>query len=116
VVFGSEKFHQYAYGREVTVQTDHKPLEAIIQKPLHMALKRLQRLLRSLVYDITLTYRPRQQMQLADTLSRAYLPHTDTTNVEAEVQDINMIEDLHLAAARLENIQTHTASGDNLQV
>lgn len=55
-------------------------------------------------------------MQLADTLSRAYLPHTDTTNVEAEVQDIDMIEDLHLAAARLENIQTHTASGDTLQV
>ena len=55
-------------------------------------------------------------MQLADTLSRAYLPRTDTTNVEVEVQDVNMIEDLHLAPARLENIKTHTASGDSLQV
>jgi len=37
VAFGLGKFHQYTYGRKVTVQTDHKPLEAIVKKPLHMA-------------------------------------------------------------------------------
>ena len=26
VLFGLEKFHQYTYGRKVTIQTDHKPL------------------------------------------------------------------------------------------
>lgn len=75
VVFGLEKFHQYTYGWKVTVQTDHKPLEANVKKPLHMALKRLQRLLlRLLVYEVTLTYRFGRQVQLADTLSIAYLP------------------------------------------
>ena len=65
VVFGLEKFHQYTYGRKVTVQTDHKPLEAIVNKPLQMAPKRLQRLLlRFLVYDVILTYRCGRQMQL----------------------------------------------------
>ena len=39
VVFGLEKFHQYTHGQKVKVQTDHKLLEAIIKKPLHMALK-----------------------------------------------------------------------------
>ena len=29
-VFGLEKFHQYTYGRRVTVQTDHKPPESIV--------------------------------------------------------------------------------------
>ena len=29
VVFSFNKFHQYVYGTEVTVESDHKPLEAI---------------------------------------------------------------------------------------
>ena len=29
VIYGLEKFHQYVYGRHVTVQRDHKPLEII---------------------------------------------------------------------------------------
>ena len=117
MVFGLEKFHQYTYGRKVTVQTDHKPLEAIVKKPLHMAPKRLQRLLlRLLVYDVILTYRCGRQMQLADTLSRAYLPLTDATPFEMEVQSVNMVQDLPLAAARLDDVQAHTAKDDTLQV
>ena len=33
VVFALDKFEQYAYGRPVTVESDHKPLEAIAKKP-----------------------------------------------------------------------------------
>lgn len=74
VVFGLEKFHQYTYGQRVTVQTDHQPLESIVVRPLHVVPKRLQHLLlRLLVYDVSLTYRSGRKMQLADTLSRAYL-------------------------------------------
>ena len=51
VVFGLEKFHQYTYGRPVTVQSDHKPLEVIVKKPVFKAPKRLL-LLRLLVYLI----------------------------------------------------------------
>ena len=32
IVFGLERFHHYAYGRHVTVETDHKPLESITHK------------------------------------------------------------------------------------
>ena len=42
VVFGLEKFHLYTYGRQVNVQSDHKPLEIIATKPLHRTPKRLQ--------------------------------------------------------------------------
>ena len=34
VLYGLERFDQYAYGRAVTVQNDHKPLAAILRKPL----------------------------------------------------------------------------------
>ena len=33
VVYGLEKFHTYTYDREVTVESDHKPLEVIFKKP-----------------------------------------------------------------------------------
>ena len=55
-------------------------------------------------------------MQLADISGRAYLSHTDTTPLEAEVQNIIMVQDLLRAAARLEDIQTHTAMDDRLHV
>ena len=82
-----------------------------------MAPKRLQRLLlRLLVYDVILTYRCGRQMQLADTLSRAYLPLTDATPFEMEVQSVNMVQDLPLAAARLDDVQAHTVKDDTLKV
>ena len=41
-VFGCTKFHDYIYGLpNVTVETDHKPLESILTKPLHAAPARL---------------------------------------------------------------------------
>lgn len=74
-VFASQKFEQYAYGRPVTIETDHKPLEAIVQKPLRNAPKRLQgMLLKVQKFDMTVVDKPGPQMYLADTLSRAYMP------------------------------------------
>ena len=58
VVYGLEKFHTYTYGRRVTVESDHKPLEVMVKKPLHLAPKRLQRmLLRVQANSINLGYR-----------------------------------------------------------
>ncbi|XP_014673255.1 PREDICTED: uncharacterized protein LOC106813592 [Priapulus caudatus] len=74
VVFGLERFHHYTYGRQVTVQSNHKPLE----KSLHSAPKRLQRmLLRLQRYTYTVMYHPGKSMYLADTLSRAFLVDKD---------------------------------------
>ena len=42
VLFGLERFNQYTYGRPVKVENDHKPLAAILRKPLSQAPKRLQ--------------------------------------------------------------------------
>ena len=41
-VYGLEKFHQYTYGRHLTVVTDHKPLVAISKKSLSKSPKSLQ--------------------------------------------------------------------------
>ena len=74
VLFGLERFHQYTYGRDVTVQSDHKPLEAIVRKSLGNFPPRLQRmLLRLQKYNFTLEYRPGKDLTVPDMLSRASL-------------------------------------------
>ena len=74
IVFGCEKFNQYIYGKHVDRETNHKPLEAIIEKSLSQVPVRIQRLLLRLQrYDVTLTYKPGKELYIADTLSRAYL-------------------------------------------
>ena len=46
VVFGCTKFHDYIYGvPNIEVESDHKPLEAILRKPLHQAPLRLQKMI-----------------------------------------------------------------------
>jgi len=42
IVFSKEKFNQYTYGRHVKIQSDYKPLETILKKPLACALRRQQ--------------------------------------------------------------------------
>ena len=44
-VFASHKFHDFIYGRKVTIETDDKPLINIVKKPLNAAPARPQRML-----------------------------------------------------------------------
>ena len=73
ILFALEKFHTYVYGRQVTVETDHKPLISIFKKTLTSAPRRLQRmLLRLQNYTFDLIFKPGTEVIVADTLSRAY--------------------------------------------
>ncbi|XP_033756200.1 uncharacterized protein K02A2.6-like [Pecten maximus] len=77
IAFGCTRFHQFVYGRSVTVESDHKPLQSIFRKPLMLAPPRLQRILLTLQkYDLNVTYKPGKEMLIADHLSRAYLPES----------------------------------------
>ena len=70
IVFSLERFHHYTFGRKTIVNTDHKPLETIVKKPLCKAPKRIQGM-RLLQYDIVVKYTKGKEMHIADTLSRA---------------------------------------------
>jgi hypothetical protein len=55
IVFGCKRFHQYVYGKTITIETDHKPLENIFRKRLSQAPSRLQKMLMQVQeYDINL--------------------------------------------------------------
>ena len=71
IVHGLEIFHCYAYDRHVTVETDHKPLEALFKKHLLSAPSRIARMmLRIQKYDVDIKYVPGKDIPLADALSR----------------------------------------------
>ena len=78
------------YGKEVKVESDHKPLESITKKPLSAAPPRLQRMLLQLQrYTFTLVYKPGKDItlaNLADTLSRAYInDKPESTDLEEDL-------------------------------
>ena len=74
VLYDLERFDQYAYSRAVTVQNDHKPLVAILRKPLSMVPKRLQDIMmRFNRYDVHFVFVKGTSLHIADTLSRAHL-------------------------------------------
>lgn len=75
ILSACHRFHHYIYGREVIIQTDHKPLVSIIDKNLHdINSVRLQRIrIKLLKYRLRLVYVPGKDMHVADTLSRAFL-------------------------------------------
>lgn len=72
VQYGLQKFHLYTYGRKVLIQTDHKPLLSIINKPMEKITPRMQRMILKLMrYDFALKYVSGKELYVADALSRA---------------------------------------------
>ena len=71
VVWAMEKFHYFLYASHFILETDHKPLEAILSKSQNQATSRLQRILiRTFPYHFTICYIPGVTNHLADCLSR----------------------------------------------
>ena len=102
VVFGLERFDQYMYGREVIIQYNHKPLAAILQKPLSQSPKRLQSMiLRIRRYDIKFQYLEGKKLVLADTLSRAALKTTSTLTT---VHHMNALKHIPISDMRLDEL------------
>ena len=85
-VFACKRFHQYVYGKTITVESDHKSLEAILKKPLSQAPSRLQKMLMQLqAYDINLVYKKGSEMYIADALSRAFPPEIIPEQFEEDI-------------------------------
>ncbi|XP_061190306.1 uncharacterized protein LOC133198195 [Saccostrea echinata] len=94
--------------------SDHKPLEIILRKPLHIAPKRLQRmLLRLQKYTIHLAYHPGKEMFLADTLSRAYLRNNEQTGT-LEEETKHLARFLPVIKDRIQELRQETQADKTL--
>ena len=113
VTFALKKFHQYTFGRHTIVNSDHRPLEAILKKPLDSAPKRLQgMILNAQQYDFNLVYKPGKEMHIADLLSRAHLKMQET----AEFDYINAIDYIPIRSERITRMKRATLADETLQI
>lgn len=116
IIFSLEQFHQYTYRCHVKIQSNHKPLESILQKPLACAPRRLQgMMLRLQNYDYEVQYEHGENLHLAGTLSRAYLL-TTAHPTGAEFEHINTTAFLPVSTSRLQEIQQATESDKALRI
>ena len=114
LVYACERFHQYTFGRQITVLTDHRPLEAIMKKELGKCPKRLQNMLMRLqAYDATVLYHP-GKMFLADTLSRAYIHGVNQEWVDDE-DDVKEAEYIPVTERRLLELRSATKEDRSMQ-
>ena len=90
VVFGCERFHNFLFGQDFIVESNHKPLESIHLKHLSSAPARLRRmLLRLQPYAMVIKYKPGREVAVADALSRLPVEDTDAIpNLEAQIHDV----------------------------
>ena len=109
VVYGSDWFNQYVYGRRYIIESDHKLLQSIFQRNIDKAPPRIQcLLLRLQCYDIDLTFTPGCDIPVPDTLSRAHLPNSDIEDESLEYQVHLLINNLLMSQPKLKEIRpTH---------
>ena len=113
VVFGLENFDQYMYGRKVIIENDHKPLAAILKKPLSQAPKRPQAPILQLDrYDVDFHYVEGSKLFIADTLSRAYLDVPDT---HVRVMKGNALKGESVSDERINEVREATADDESMQ-
>lgn len=111
------RFDQYIIGRSIVVHSDHKPLQAIIKKPLLAAPKRLQRMLLALQrYSIQIVFVPGTQMYVADLLSRLHLQTGNQLEFDEifEIEQIDLTEDAPISDERLSSILRATLADEDM--
>ena len=82
------KSDQLLFGKpDITVHSDHTPLEIIFKRPLASAPRLQNRMLTLQRYTFRVEYRNGSTLQLADTLSRAPLRDVHVYRVEYEIDN-----------------------------
>ncbi|KRX18868.1 Uncharacterized protein T07_3375, partial [Trichinella nelsoni] len=94
VIAGVKKFHEYLYGRQFTIITDHKPLLGLFvpkkETPQILSPRMLRWSILLNAYDYSINYRPGKEIANADALSR--FPKQSTENNDSHNSVILLLE------------------------
>ena len=120
IVFGCSRFHQYVYGKKIRVETEHKPLEVILNKPLSQAPTRLQKMMMQLqAYDIEVIYKKGKEMHVADALSRAYSEEIVEEQFDRDIEQEKCIHSMskkaYVTDRRLQEIAKENKVDNSIQ-
>ena len=89
IVFALERLNHYTFGRTITVQSDHQPLQSIWKKSIVSTSPRLQRLLLRLAhYDINIEFLCGKENVIADALSRVCPLQSSNSKIKESNTDV----------------------------
>ena len=115
VAWVMEKFHHFLYGNEYILETDQKPLEAILLKSLNQATPRLQRILiRTFPYHFKVRYIPGLTNHVADCLSRLGFQKDSISLPKLHINQIT--SQLKARSDSLHNLRLATQDDDKLVI
>ena len=115
VAWAMEKFHHFLYRNEFTLETDQKPLEAILSKSLNQVTPRLQRILtRTFPYNFKIRYIPGATNHVADCLSRLGVQKDSISLPKLHVHQVT--SQLKAREDSLHSIRLITQADDNLAI
>ena len=119
IVFTLERLNHYTFGRTITVQSDHQPLQSIWKKSIVSTSPGLQRLLLRLAhYDLNIEFLRGKENVIADALSRVC--PLQSTNPRAIDSNIDVIPVHHITQSapvnktRLQELRLATQSDPTL--
>lgn len=117
IVYGAQNFYQFIYGRPTLVESDNKPLQYILNKPLHQAPLRLQKMMLTLQrYDLKIKYLPGVEPSVADALNRSCLPETTETLIpDLEVNEVHLSKHLPITPEKYAEFQQATVDDPVMQ-
>ena len=112
LVYGVQKFHQYLYGRQFVLVTDHKPLTTILGHKRGippLAAARLQRWALILsAYSYSIEFRPTKQHANADGLSRLPLGNCHEASLDCIAIDAFTIGQIQALPVTTDQVKTAT--------
>ena len=116
VVLSFTRFYTYAYGRKVTGYNDHKPLAAVLKRPVGENPIRLQIMLcRIMGYDLDFKYIKGKDLLIADALSRSHTTNHTRSQSEKEIETIGLVIQDQSVTSHLKEIAEETAKDNVLQ-
>ena len=116
-IWGMEKFHYFLYGKEFTLETDHKPLVSIYRKHMVEISPRIQRLIvRSFPYQLLdVQYKKGVEIPLADALSRVTPTPVEEDGIQLPIVAVNLImSNLPVSSTEIDLIHEETSEDPTL--
>ena len=112
-----KKFHYFLYGKQFTLETNHKPLVSIYRKHMVEISPRIQRLIvRSFPYQLfDVHYRKGKDIPLADTLSRVTPTPVEEDGIQLPIVAVNLItSNIPVSSTEIELIHEETSKDPTL--
>ena len=120
IVFVLKRLNHYTFGRTITVQSDHQPLQSIWKKSIVSASPRLQRLLLRLAhYDINIEFLWGKENVITDALSRVCPLQSSNSKIKESNIDVipvhHIMQSAPVSQTRLQELRLATQSDPTLQ-